>query len=496
MAWYSRILGLDNNRPQKKQTFKRSYSGANTGRLFADFITSSTSADAEIKDNIRILRDRARELARNDSYISRYLNLMVSNVIGKHGIRVSSKARNDDGSLDIGANVLIERAWKEWSKVGNCTANGRLSFLDCQKIFIESLCRDGEVLIRKIKSNESPFGFTLQFLEADHLDETKNGYEKSTGNRIKMGVEVNKQQKPVAYHLFKEHPYDRTYMGNIEHIRVPADEIIHAYLPQRAEQTRGISLVATAMANVKMLNGYLEAEIVAARVGASKMGFFTSPDGDGYVGDGEFEDGFNPTMNAQAGVFEQLPAGMDFRSFDPTHPTSAFESFTTSVLRSIASGLNISYHSLSNDLTSVNYSSIRQGALEDRSMYMIYQQFVVEHFINPVFQSWLEMTISTGYINLPIGKFDKFANSVNFIPRSFSWIDPLKEMQANVVGLQNGTLTYADISASYGRDTEELFEQHQKEIELAKQYDIEIAYQPFGQKLPVEAKIQGGDDDE
>ena len=35
-----------------------------------------------------------------------------------------------------------------------------------------------------------------------------------------------------------------------------------------------------------------------------------------------------------------------------------------------------------------------------------------------------------------------------------------------------------------------------KEIELAKQYDIELAYQPFGQKLPVEAKIQGGDDDE
>ena len=496
MAWYSRILGLDNPTPQKKQTFKRSFSGASTGRLFADFVTASTSADAEIKDNIRILRDRARELARNDSYISRYLNLMISNVIGKHGIRVSSKARNDDGSLDISANILIERAWKDWSKVGNCTANGRLSFLDCQKIFIESLCRDGEVLIRKIKSNDSPFGFTLQFLEADHLDESKNGFNKGTGNRIKMGVEVNKHDKPVAYHLYKEHPYDRTYMGNIEHIRVPAEEIIHAYLPQRAEQTRGVSLVATAMANVKMLNGYLEAEIVAARVGASKMGFFTSSDGDGYVGDGEFEDGFNPTMNAQAGVFEQLPAGMDFRSFDPTHPTSAFESFTTSVLRSIASGLNISYHSLSNDLTSVNYSSIRQGALEDRSMYQIYQQFVIDHFIDPIFKSWLRIAISKGLVDLPAGKFDKFFRSVNYIPRNFAWIDPLKEMQANVIGLQNGTLTYSDISAAAGRDTEELFEQHQKEIELAKQYGIELAYQPFGQKLPVEANIQGGDDDE
>nr|BAR32691.1 phage portal protein [uncultured Mediterranean phage uvMED] len=494
MAWYNNIF-TNSKKPARK--FKRSYTGANTGRLFADFLTTSTSADAEIKNNIRILRDRARELSRNDSYIARYLNLMISNVVGKHGIRVSSKARNDDGSLDIGANILIERAWKEWSNLGNCTANGRLSFLDCQKIFVETLCRDGEVLVRKIKSSDSPFGFTLQFLEADHLDENKNKAADKNGNSIKMGVEINKYGKPIAYHLFKKHPFDNTYpKPTQEYIRVPADEIIHAYIPQRAEQTRGVSLVATAMANVKMLNGYLEAEIVAARVGASKMGFFTSPDGDGYVGDGEMEDSYSPSMNAQAGVFEQLPAGMDFKAFDPNHPTSAFDSFTTSVLRSIASGLNISYHSLSNDLTSVNYSSIRQGALEDRSMYMIYQQFVIEHFVNPIFQSWLEMAISTGYINLPMGKFDKFANAINFIPRSFSWIDPLKEMQANIIGLQNGTTTYADISASAGRDVEELFEQHQKEIELAKQYDIEIAYQPFGQKLPVEAKIQGGDDDE
>lgn len=493
MAWYNNIFG--NNKKPKKQ-FKRSYAGANTGRLFADFITSSTSADAEIKDNIRLLRDRSRDLARNDPFIARYLNLMVSNVVGKAGIRVSSKARNDDNSLDIGANLLIERAWKEWSQIGNCTVNERLTFLDCQKIFIETLCRDGEVLVRKVKDANSPFGFRIAFLEADHLDENKNSTKLANGNSIKMGVEMNKGGKPVAYHLFKKHPYDNTYPKPAqEYIRVPADEIIHAYLPQRAEQTRGVSFIAPIIANMKMLNGYYEAEIVAARVGASKMGFITSPDGDGYIGDGEQEDTFNPTMNAQAGVFEQLPAGMEFTSFDPNHPTTAFEAFTTSVLRSIASGLNISYHALSNDLTSVNYSSIRQGALEDRSMYQVYQQFVIDHFINPIFKSWLEMAISTGYINLPIGKFDKFARSINYIPRSFAWIDPLKEMQSNILGLQNGTVTYSDISMAYGRDTEELFEQHQKEIELAKQYGIELAYQPFGTKLPVEANILGGDED-
>ena len=85
---------------------------------------------------------------------------------------------------------------------------------------------------------------------------------------------------------------------------------------------------------------------------------------------------------------------------------------------------------------------------------------------------------------------------MNYIPRSFPWIDPLKEMQANVVGLQNGITTYSDIVSSYGKDVEETFEQHQKEQELAKQYGITTAFQPFGNKAPVPAEIDGDMQDE
>ena len=110
MAWYNNIF---KTKPEKRSfTFKRNYTGASTGRLFADFITSSKSADAEIKDSLRTLRDRARNLSNNDSYVSRYLKLMVSNVIGKHGVRISAKARDDNGSLDLSANKQIEDAWK------------------------------------------------------------------------------------------------------------------------------------------------------------------------------------------------------------------------------------------------------------------------------------------------------------------------------------------------------------------------------------------------
>ena len=84
-------------------------------------------------------------------------------------------------------------------------------------------------------------------------------------------------------------------------------------------------------------------------------------------------------------------------AFDPDHPSTAFPAFTTQVLRSVASGLNISYHSLTNDLSSVNYSSLRAGSLEDREMYRMYQRFVIEHFMMPIFQNWLNMVISRGF---------------------------------------------------------------------------------------------------
>jgi lambda family phage portal protein len=493
MAWYSNLL----RRGQKTNPIKlnqRSFKGADRGRLFADFGSQSKSADSEIQPNIKILRARARELARNDAYVARYLNLMVSNVVGKSGIRISSKARNDNGSLDMGANQQIESAWKEWCAMGVCVANGTMSFVDAQKLMVETLYRDGEVLIRHIPTSTNKFGYMIQFFEADHLDEDYNDTA-NNGNTIKMGVEVNSFDKPVAYYLFKDHPYDDLYAKQRQYIRVPAEELMHIYIRNRPEQTRGVSPISTSMANIQMLKGYYEAEITAARVASSKMGFFTSPDGNSYVGDESPEDGFAPVMNASAGTFEQLPNGMDFKSFEPSHPSTAFDSFTTSILRGIASGLNISYHSLTNDLSSVNYSSIRQGSLEDRAMFQLSQQLTVQHMIEPIFKKWLEYAISSGAINLPISKFDKFYNSTNYVCREWAWIDPLKEINAHIAGLNSGITTYTEIAAGKGIDAEELMEMHQKERMLMEQYDIKTAWQPFGQKSPATPDIEGSDDD-
>lgn len=490
MAWYDRFLG----RRKKTSGFKRSYTGAKGGRLFADWNASNTTADAEIANALQTLRDRSRALARNDGYISRYLKILVNNVVGHQGIRLSCKARNDDGSLDVQGNQVVERAWNDWSRNGNCTANGRQSFVDCQQLFIESIARDGEILVRHLRADDK-FGYRVQFLEADHLDESYNTKNQESGNSIIMGVEVDQFGKPVAYYILKGHPGAMTnYSYSNKYFRIPADEMIHGYLPSRAEQTRGVPWTSSVLAQMKMLNGFMESAVVNARVGASKMGFLVSPDGQDYLGE-ETEDTYTPIMSADPGTIEQLPAGTEFRSWDPDYPNTTFDPFQKAILRGIASGLNVSYVSLSNNLEGVNYSSIRQGVMEDRDNFKILQRFLVDHFIDPVFRRWLESSMTRGAIDIPITKYEKFANSATFIPRSWTYVNPLQEIQAQILGMQNGQVTMQDVQSNYGRDVEELMETINREKALAEQYGIETAFEPYGvQKQAVQPDITSEDD--
>ena len=482
-------------RPSKPKGIKRrNYAAASRGRLFADFNGSNRSADSEIRWALNELRNRSRDLERNNEYFRRYLQLLRTNVVGENGFRLQVRARDLNRNIDVLGNQLIEDAWAEFSRFGNPTVDGKMSLIDVQNHLISGLARDGEVFFRIVKGKFLRFGIALQVLEPDLIDEEMNERYRN-GNDVRMGVELNEYKRPVAYHILLNHPgdYDYTTLASgTKRVRVPASEIMHIFRPERAGQTRGVPWSSAAISALKMLHGYREAELIAARTAASKMGFFTSPAGDGFMADdyeGEGGTG-SPIYNAEPGTFHQLPAGVEFQAFDPSHPTSAYADFEKSILRGIAGGLGVSYTSLANDLEGTSYSSFRQGALEERDFYRTLQKFMVEHFLDPLYRVWLDHIIQFGYTSITgSGKYEKFSREFVFRPRGFQWVDPLKEMNAAVVGLQNGILSHSDIAATYGRDAEETFAAIEQDKELAKQYGLSMAYEPFGDKQPVPAEV-------
>jgi len=68
-------------------------------------------------------------------------------------------------------------------QVGTPTVDGQMSRLDAQRLFIETLARDGKVLVRYVQTEKNTDGFQIEFVEADVLDE-----ELSEKN-IRVGVE-------------------------------------------------------------------------------------------------------------------------------------------------------------------------------------------------------------------------------------------------------------------------------------------------------------------
>ena len=485
------------NRKKKTQAV-RYYKGGEVGRLLGGMFGSSASADSTIKPSLAKLRDRARDLERNNEYVSRALDLIENGVVGERGFNLQVKGANLDGTLDIPANDLIERRWKEWCK--SPTTDGGMTFRDLCAMAIRVKKRDGEFFAQVVKNSAYPDGIALHPIEADRVDVDKNELMPS-GRRIRMGVELDEFDRPIAYWVLNYHPGDYDFMQNRpekKHTRIPAEKMIHVFKKKRPGQTRGDSDFAPAIFALKMLDGYRDAEITAARAAAAKFGVLVSPGGDGIA---DSYDGDIPQLDYEAGTIQSLPQGYDLKMIDPTHPTSAFSDFNKAVLRGIASGIGLSYESLSNDLEGTSYSSIRQGALLERDQYKNDQQFMIEHFVDKVFKMWLSWNMQVGSLSLngfPIGpdKYNKFAEGIQWRGRGFQWVDPLKEMNAAVIGLQNGILSMQDVANHYGRDVEETFAQIERDKQTAAQFGIQTAFEPFGAaKAQVPPTVEGGEDE-
>jgi lambda family phage portal protein len=419
---------------ETKARRKRSFPGAQISRLTNDWMAPATSSDAEAWAAVASLRQRCRQLERSSDYFRRYLKLVENNVLGACGIGLQMKIQNPDGSFDKGANGIVETGWQKWNRKEFCTVNYRYSWKRVERLVLRSCVRDGSALVQKIPDKASPFGFRLKVLEGDFLDLNYNVLT-PTGNEIRGGIEIDQDGRIVAFWMWTRHPGDILVGGKMR-VRVPAEQIYYINLPERIGQTIGIPWAVSSMLGIQMLSGYQEAEVTAARAAACKGYFIKQAVPEQFKGDGVDENN-NPVMDLEPGMGIRGNPGEEYQEIDPTHPNTAFDGFVKSVLRGIAAGLGVSYNSLANDLENVNYSSIRAGLLEEREEWKAIQEWLIEELHQPVFEEWLNMSLVSGGlktaagISLPASKFDKF-NMPEWKPRRWAWVDPLKDVQAEI----------------------------------------------------------------
>lgn len=448
---------------------ERSFSASSSSRLNADWIISPLSADAAMRGKLSAIRSRSHDLERNNEWARGFFRVLENNVVGETGIALQMRVKDAaTGNMDEIANDRIETAWRQWSRVGKCTVCKRHTRRDLEKLIVRAIARDGEVLIRKKRTRD---GLRLQIIEADLLDESAT-FMTANGNEVRMGVEIDADRAPVAYYILGRHPNDADFRSGInQRVRIPAEDCRHLFVSERPDQTRGLPWLIASIQALKMLDGYAEAELVAARTGAAKMGFFQKKTVEGW--DGEIDGDGNLTMDASPGTIEELPAGVEFKEWSNDHPNAGYGEFVKSRLRGIATSLGISYNTLASDLEGVNYSSIRAGLLEERETWKALQRFVIEHFSEPVFEEWMALELLSGRLGLPFEKMWKF-NVPEFQGRRWAWVDPKKDMEANILGIRSGQTSLRKVVAESGGDIYDVLSSQKADNELAASLGVTL----------------------
>lgn len=448
----------------------RKYAAAQVDRLHMGWILSPSTIDRDIRGGLPALRARSREEAQNNGYYKGYLRELRENVIGAQGIQLISKPMDSELDVDIDAKNTIERHWNLWGKKENRPEMSGMSFRNFSRLLIASAAQDGEAFIwerRGVRVN--PYRYSLRLLEPSAVDFQ---LEKvlPDGNVIRFGIEFNEVRFPVAYWLIaSDRDQDVFIHGNTgrRYLRVPSDEIIHLYLHDGVWQSRGAPWIHPALITFNQTGKYIEAELIAARAGASKMGWIIEGDeGTGYTGDDDEETADEDSLieEIEPGYIGRLKKGQKWEGFDPDHPTTAFKDFIKVNLRGVAAALGESYNQFAQDLEGVSFGSLRQGALSERAVWMGLQVWIIEEAYDRIFAAWLEQGLLARAITsrdgkpLPFDRMQKFLEH-EWQPRRWDWIDPLKDTTADSLQQKDLTMSRSERIRKRGRQPTEVFQE-------------------------------------
>lgn len=492
------------------------------------------SADAAVLRNGPMIRARARDLVRNDPYAKNAVRMNRDAVSGS-GLKLALKIDwRTLGIKDIEAAAewqdFVVRAWEAYAESIEFQADARRqsTFSQLFALADQTDFVDGESLaVIEMKPGVGIYQTCLNLIDVDRLSNPNGAPDQ--GN-IRGGIERDRYGEPIAYYIREGHPAD---VGlNIEsHTwqRVPRmlpwgrPVVLHTYDITRPEMTRGVSEFASAIVPMKQLRDYTDTELQTATVQAAYAAVIkTELDysqamsvlGAGMASNsGSSQQLWNMTMGYMANAADyakqreltfmgtKIPHLLPNESLElmrATHPNSNFADFEKAFVRQLAAGLGVEAHELAKNYTDVNYSAARAALLSVWRTYRARRNRNVSAFAMPFFGAWLEEAVEIGGVPLPPGVTDFLAARPYIVKGTFiAWgkplIDPLKEREAQRLGMQMGVETMEEITAEEGQSWRDNLDQ----LAYEKRYRENLGLQdPLTGLAPATGQTFPSDDEE
>lgn len=468
-----------------------SYHGASiTKNSLRNLDDNLYSADEDIGDNLEVLMARSRQLYMGSNVATGAIKKIRTNVVGR-GIKLKSKINNEILKLpDIEVKRIqteIQTLWNLWaSSADECDVTGQCNFYQLQSLAILTQLIDGEcfVLLPFKKRKGNIYDLKLQFVDSARC---RTPYSNYTNEKIKNGIEIDDDGRPVAYYFLKK--YHSTEFIKVQaYTKSGRKNVIAIMEKERIGQRRGVPLLAPVIEALHQITKFSNAELTNAVVSSIFSAFIKKTENSSPVGKmmgvsqdanrpGERDRGINLKMGT--GTIFELEQGEDLIFADPKRPNANFDVFFTTICKEIGTALEIPLEVLTSHFNA--YYSASKAALEEVwKMYLMRREWISAQFCQPIFEELIDECVAKGYIYLE-GYEDNLLKRKAYLGAEWygetqSQLDPLKEIRAAAERVALGVSTVATESrAINGSDWEDNFKQQALEKNMKKELGIDVS---------------------
>jgi len=493
------------------------YGGSKRRRALSEWIVSAGDADSDISFDLPTLRERSRDLVRNNPLACGAIKTKTTSIVGT-GLTLKSTIDRDILELDEEVadawENKTEAEWRLWADKTDCDVEDTLNFSQIQELCVRSVLENGDTFIlTPMKTDKRrTYSLQLQMIEADRVC---NKNSQSDSVTLSGGIERSEfGGAPVKYHILKGHPGNIWSKNNEWQIvdgrgsKTGRKNVLHLFHKIRIGQSRGVPDLAPVIESLKQLGTYSKGELDAAVVSSFFTVFVKSELGGA---DSLFNHNLGPMQPtsetgaktsdkdykmASAAILDLAP-GEDVEFANPSRPNQAFDQFILAMSRQIGVALELPFEILVKHFTA-SYSAARAALLEAWKFYMSRRKWLADVLCKPVYELWMTEAVATGRISAP-GFLsgdplirDAYLGSEWIGPAKGS-IDEVKEVGAAEKRVNMGISTLDEETKSLtGGNWEKKHRQRVKEVEKRKEGGLESG----GQKPPGGDQNQNNNDSE
>ncbi|MCL2563595.1 MAG: phage portal protein [Oscillospiraceae bacterium] len=495
MSWLDNVIGFfsprtafERQRWRQARELERSYDAGGHDRINSRWRAENQSGELTDRGQRDTVRARGRDLERNSDMAKAVIHSFRRNVVGRG---CTLKARTENGEL----NDRLEELWKQWTRKRSCDVSGTQSFNQMMRMAVARKKVDGGLIFLRRYTRSGLVPFKLQVLEVDELA-TDRTEPRRKSNRVAGGIEFDRFNRPVGYY-FRQYTLDGFTV--MEPVYVPARDVIFYYSRNRPSQVREMSDLSAAIPRIRDANEFINAVSVKERVAAC-LGLVIKrilPTG-GLGRDSSATDGSGrfsyKDKTLSPGMIMEMNAGDEAQVVDPKGTGGDAAEFLRLQQGLIGAGQGLSYETTTRDMSRTNYSSARQGLIEDELTFFEEKELLQE-VMTEIYETFVISVYLAGLVDMP-GFWEQRAYYMahDWVDAPRRWIDPLKEAKANQVALQTGQKSFQQIVAESGKDWKEYLRETAEVLDYAKELgiDIEIGGVIFGERKPFDPKPNQG----